>query len=165
MNKIIKEIIPYIVIIILVILIRTFLFTPVVVVGDSMVPTLSNSQILLLDKITYRFKEIERFDIVVIDIGKSEIIKRVIGLPGEKVEYKENKLYINGEVIESVYNFDTQDFNMEYITEKEYIPNDKYLVLGDNRLVSSDSRIIGLIDKKDILGKSYISLWPIKTVK
>lgn len=91
MNKIIKEIIPYIVIIILVILIRTFLFTPVVVVGDSMVPTLSNSQILLLDKITYRFKEIERFDIVVIDIGKSEIIKRVIGLPGEKVEYKENK--------------------------------------------------------------------------
>ena len=154
MSKIVKEIIPYIIIIIVVVLIRTFLFTPVVVVGDSMVPTLENKQILLLDKITYRFKEIKRFDIVVIDTGKSEIIKRIIGLPGETVEYKDNLLYINGEVMESIYNFDTQDFTMESITESELIPEDKYLVLGDNRLVSSDSRIIGLIDKKDILGKT-----------
>lgn len=165
MSKIVKEIIPYIIIIIVVVLIRTFLFTPVVVVGDSMVPTLENKQILLLDKITYKFKEIKRFDIVVIDTGKSEIIKRIIGLPGEKVEYKDNLLYINGEVIESIYNFDTQDFTMESITESELIPEDKYLVLGDNRLVSSDSRIIGLIDKKDILGKTSFSIWPVKKIK
>ena len=94
MSKIVKEIIPYIIIIIVVVLIRTFLFTPVVVVGDSMVPTLENKQILLLDKITYKFKEIKRFDIVVIDTGKSEIIKRIIGLPGETVEYKDNLLYM-----------------------------------------------------------------------
>ena len=165
MSKIVKEIIPYIIIIIVVVLIRTFLFTPVVVVGDSMVPTLENKQILLLDKITYRFKEIKRFDIVVIDTGKSEIIKRIIGLPGETVEYKDNLLYINGEVIESIYNFDTQDFTMESITDSKTIPEDKYLVLGDNRLVSSDSRIIGLIDKKDILGKTSFSIWPIKKIK
>lgn len=165
MSKIVKEIIPYIIIIIVVVLIRTFLFTPVVVVGDSMVPTLENKQILLLDKITYRFKEIKRFDIVVIDTGKSEIIKRIIGLPGETVEYKDNLLYINGEVIESIYNFDTQDFTMESITESKLIPEDKYLVLGDNRLVSSDSRIIGLIDKKDILGKTSFSIWPVKKIK
>ena len=165
MSKIVKEIIPYIIIIIVVVLIRTFLFTPVVVVGDSMVPTLENKQILLLDKISYRFKEIKRFDIVVIDTGKSEIIKRIIGLPGETVEYKDNLLYINGEVIESIYNFDTQDFTMESITESKVIPEDKYLVLGDNRLVSSDSRIIGLIDKKDILGKTSFSIWPIKKIK
>ena len=165
MSKIVKEIIPYIIIIIVVVLIRTFLFTPVVVVGDSMVPTLENKQILLLDKITYRFKEIKRFDIVVIDTGKSEIIKRIIGLPGETVEYKDNLLYINGEVIESIYNFDTQDFTMESITESKLIPEDKYLVLGDNRLVSSDSRIIGLIDKKDILGKTSFSIFPVKKIK
>ena len=165
MSKIVKEIIPYIIIIIVVVLIRTFLFTPVVVVGDSMVPTLENKQILLLDKITYRFKEIKRFDIVVIDTGKSEIIKRIIGLPGETVEYTDNLLYINGEVIESIYNFDTQDFTMESITESKLIPEDKYLVLGDNRLVSSDSRIIGLIDKKDILGKTSFSIWPVKKIK
>lgn len=165
MSKIVKEIIPYIIIIIVVVLIRTFLFTPVVVVGDSMVPTLENKQILLLDKITYKFKEIKRFDIVVIDTGKSEIIKRIIGLPGETVEYKDNLLYINGEVIESIYNFDTQDFTMESITESKLIPEDKYLVLGDNRLVSSDSRIIGLIDKKDILGKTSFSIFPVKKIK
>lgn len=165
MSKIVKEIIPYIIIIIVVVLIRTFLFTPVVVVGDSMVPTLENKQILLLDKISYKFKEIKRFDIVVIDTGKSEIIKRIIGLPGETVEYKDNLLYINGEVIESEYNFDTQDFTMNTITESKVIPEDKYLVLGDNRLVSSDSRIIGLIDKKDILGKTSFSIWPIKKIK
>lgn len=165
MSKIVKEIIPYIIIIIVVVLIRTFLFTPVVVVGDSMVPTLENKQILLLDKITYKFKEIKRFDIVVIDTGKSEIIKRIIGLPGETVEYKDNLLYINGKVVESIYNFDTQDFTMDSITYSKTIPEDKYLVLGDNRLVSSDSRIIGLIDKKDILGKTSFSIWPIKKIK
>ena len=85
MKKFIKELIPYIVIIIVVVLIRTYIITPVIVVGDSMVPTLKDNQILLLNKIDYRFNEIERYDIVVIKVGKSEIIKRVIGLPGENI--------------------------------------------------------------------------------
>ena len=165
MKKVIKELSPYIMIIIVVVLIRTFIVTPVIVVGDSMVPTLKNKQILLLDKMKYAFKNIERYDIVVIKVGKSEIIKRVIGLPGETVEYLDNKLYINGHEVDNDYNYATDDFTLSDICNCETIPKDKYLVLGDNRSVSSDSRIIGLIDKKDIEGQTKISLWPMKKVK
>lgn len=165
MKKIIKQLIPYIVIIIVVVLIRSFVVTPVIVVGDSMKPTLNEGQILILNKLDYRFNEIERYDIVVIKVGKSEIIKRVIGLPGETIEYRNNILYIDGHEETSDYNFDTEDFTLKSICNCDKIPEDKYLVLGDNRQVSSDSRIIGLIDKKDIQGTTQISIWPIKKIK
>jgi len=155
----IKELIPYVVIVVVVVLIRTFIVTPVVVSGDSMVPSLKDGQLLLLNKLSYKFKEIERFDVVVVKIGKNEIIKRVIGLPGETVEYRDSKLYINGELIETEYDFDTDDF------DEKVIPHSQYFVLGDNRAISSDSRIIGTIKRKDIIGKTSISLWPIKMVK
>ncbi len=165
MNKFIKDIIPYIVIIVVVVLIRTFIITPVIVSGDSMVPTLKNKQLLLLNKIDYRFNNINRFDIVVIRVDKNEIIKRVIGLPGETIEYRNNSLYIDGHELTSDYNFETDDFTLKSICNCDKIPQDKYLVLGDNRSVSADSRIIGLIDKKDIEGSVQISLWPIKKIK
>ena len=165
MKKYIKDLVPYIVIIVVVVLIRTFIATPVIVVGDSMVPTLKEGQWLLLNKIGYQFKEIERYDIVVIKMEKSEIIKRVIGLPGETIEYRNNILYINGHEYKTDYNFDTEDFTLKSICNCETIPKDKYFVLGDNRAVSSDSRIIGLIDRKDIKGKTTISIWPMKKIK
>lgn len=164
MKKFIKELIPYIIIIIVVVLIRTYIITPVIVVGDSMVPTLEDGQILLLNKLDYKLNDIERYDIVVIELEKSEIIKRIIGLPGENIEYKNNALYINGHEADSEYNFDTEDFKLKDICNCDKIPKDKYLVLGDNRIVSSDSRIIGLIDKKDIKGSTSLSIWPIKTI-
>ena len=165
MKKFIKELIPYIEIILVVVLIRTFLVTPVMVSGDSMVPTLKNKEILLLNKINYVFNDIKRFDIVVIDLNKKEIIKRVIGLPGETLEYRDNMLYIDGHELDNKYNFDTEDFDLKSICNCDKIPEDKYLVLGDNRSVSADSRIIGLIDKKDIKGSVGFSLWPIRKVK
>ena len=165
MKKIIKELIPYIVIIIVVVLIRTFIATPVIVVGDSMVPTLKDGQILLLNKLDYKLNEIKRYDIVVIKVDNGEIIKRVIGLPGEYIEYRNNTLYINGHEEETIYNFETEDFNLKEICNCDKIPENKYLVLGDNRMVSSDSRIIGLIDIEDIEGSTKISIWPIKTIK
>jgi signal peptidase I len=165
MKKFIKELIPYIVIVIVVVLIRTFIATPVIVSGDSMVPTLKNKQLLLLNKINYKISDIKRFDVVVINIDNKEIIKRVIGLPGEDILYRSNKLYVDGHEIENDYNFDTDDFSLKTICNCTKIPEDKYLVLGDNRAVSADSRIIGLIDKKDIEGNVNISLWPIKKVK
>lgn len=164
MNKFIKELIPYIVIIVGVILIRTYLVTPVIVSGDSMIPTLKDKQLLLLNKINYQLNDIERYDIVVIKIDKKEIVKRIIGLPGETIEYRNNILYINGHEEESNYKFDTDDFNLKSICNCDEIPEDKYLVLGDNRKVSADSRIIGLINKSDIEGNVNISLWPIKKI-
>ena len=165
MKKFIKDLIPYIVITIIVVLIRTFLATPVIVSGDSMVPTLDDKQLLLLNKINYQLTDIKRFDIVVIKIDNKEIIKRVIGLPGENILYRNNTLYVDGHELTNDYNFDTDDFSLKTICDCNRIPENKYLVLGDNRSVSADSRIIGLIDRKDIEGSVELSLWPIKIVK
>jgi len=168
--KFIKELIPYIVIIILVVIIRTYIATPVIVSGDSMDSTLKDKEVLLLNKISYRFKNIERYDIVVINLKrkdfKKELIKRVIGLPGETIEYRNNILYIDGHETETKYNYETADFTLQDICNCSVIPEGKYLVLGDNRSVSADSRSskIGLIDEKEILGKVNISIWPIKKV-
>ena len=93
--KIFKEILPFILIVLIVILIRTYIITPAQVIGSSMEPTLYNSEIIILNKIHYKLSNIKRFDIVVIKMDNEKaLIKRVIGLPGEKVEYKDNKLYI-----------------------------------------------------------------------
>jgi len=165
MKKFIKEIIPYIVIAIVVMVIRTFVATPVIVVGDSMNPTLKNKQLLLLNKLDYKFNDIERYDIVVIKTPKEELIKRVIGLPGEHIEYKDNSLYINNKKTKSEYNFKTDDFKLEDICDCTKIPENKYLVLGDNRGNSLDSRLLGLIDEKDIKGSTHISIFPAKKVK
>ena len=164
-KKFIKELIPYVVIVLVVVLIRSFLVTPVIVSGDSMVPTLNDKEVLLLNKINYKWNDIKRFDIVVIRLENKEIIKRVIGLPGEEVLYRNNSLYIDGHEVENKYNFETEDFSLKTICNCQRIPEGKYLVLGDNRAVSADSRIMGLIDREDIEGSVEISLWPIKTVK
>ena len=160
-----KEIIPYIVIIIVVFLIRTYIATPVIVSGDSMLPTLKENQLLLLNKASYYINDIKRYDIVVIKRENDEIIKRVIGLPGEVIEYRDNVLYVNGHEVDSEYDFDTDEFNLKKVCNCTEIPSGKYLVLGDNRKYSADSRILGLFDESSIEGKVNLSLWPIKKVK
>lgn len=162
MKNIIKELLPYVLILGGVILIRTFIVTPVIVSGDSMKPNLHNGDLLLERKIGYNSTNIKRFDIVVIKDVKEEIIKRIIGLPGEHISYKNNKLYVNDKVLEENFDFrKTNDFNLEEICSCNSIPKGKYLVLGDNRPISKDSRMIGLIDEKDILGKAVYRIWPI----
>ena len=169
MNRFIREWLPYIVIIVFIVFIRSFIITPVIVRGDSMYDTLKNRDVLLLSKISYRVHDIRRFDIVVIkDNASGFIIKRIIGLPGDNVYYKDNKLYINDKEYSHHFTDDvTDDFTLEDICEIKNtecngkIPNDMYLVLGDNRDVSADSRIKGLIDKKDILGHAVYRIWPV----
>lgn len=162
MKNIIRELLPYVLILGGVILIRTFIVTPVIVSGDSMKPNLHNGDLLLERKINYNSTNIKRFDIVVIKECKEEIIKRIIGLPGEHISYKNNKLYVNDKVLEENFDFrKTNDFNLEEICSCNSIPEGKYLVLGDNRPISKDSRMIGLIDEKDILGKAVYRIWPI----
>lgn len=159
-KKIFKEILPYIIIIVIVILIKTYIFSLIRVNGPSMEETLLNKDIMMLDKISYRFKEIKRFDIVVIDIGNEYIIKRIIGLPGEKVSYKNNELYINGKKVKSNFKHaNTEDFKIEY-----KIPNNQYFVLGDNRLNSTDSRIIGMIPKNKIIGHARYTILPFSRI-
>lgn len=172
MNNFLKEWIPYLIIIIVVILIRSYIITPVVVRGDSMDNTLKDGEVLFLSKISYKTHKIERFDIVVVDDVDSDlIIKRVIGLPGDNLEYKDNVLYINDKKYEEKYITDvTEDFNLDDICEINdddcdgEIPGGKYLVLGDNRDVSADSRVKGLIDRKQIIGKTVFRLWPLTKI-
>lgn len=158
--KIIKEIIPYIIIIIAALLIRTFIFTPVKVDGTSMIPTLQDGEILILKKYD---KTYERFDIVVINHNGEKLVKRIIGLPGEIIKYKNNKLYVDGETVEEPLYLETANFSLIDLGYNK-IPEDYYLVLGDNRYNSTDSRMIGLIKKGDILGVTSLRIWPIKKI-
>ncbi len=151
--KIIKEIIPYIVIVLVVVLIRTFIITPVRVDGDSMKNTLKNGDILLL----YKLGSINRLDIIVLDEEKDneKIIKRVIGLPGETVAIKKGKIYINDKVIDDEYAYgETSDY------DKVTLEDDEYFILGDNRLISKDSRYFGPIKKSEIKGKIVFRVFP-----
>ena len=177
MNKFIKEVYPYVIIVIVVVLIRSFVVTPVIVNGPSMEKTLYEGELLILNKIDKEFNKIDRFDIVVINDKKDKelIIKRIIGMPGDKVEYIDNKLYINDELVKDVYrNGKTKNFRIKDIcmTDEKYngncefdvVPDDTYLVLGDNREVSLDSRVLGFINSDDIKGTTRLRLWPLNKI-
>ncbi len=156
-----KELVPYVIIIFVVALIRTFLITPVMVNGSSMYPYLKDKEILILNKTSRDYK---RFDVVVAEAANTKIIKRVIGLPGENIEYKNCKLYINGEEqTDFVSECITNDFSLEELYGYVVIPEDYYFVMGDNRNKSSDSRDyrIGLIKKDQIQGKVIFRLTPL----
>lgn len=158
MNSKLKDILDYVIIIVVVILIRTFLVTPAIVDGSSMDYTLEDGQLVFVNKLVYRLNDIERFDIVVLknEVDDDKIIKRVIGLPNEHIVYKDNILYINDKKVD--FDFDcakTADFEM--ITEEG-----EYLVLGDNRGISKDSRMLGNFTKKDIVGRVRFRLFPFK---
>lgn len=158
--KTVKNILSYVVIIVIAVLIKLYVFSPIRVNGTSMVPTLNDGNIMILNEIGYHLNGLERFDIVVINSNNDKIIKRVIGLPGETVEYKDNKLYINGEeVYENFKHADTKDFKLSDI-DVDVIPENYYFVVGDNRGNSKDSRIIGLISSKQIMGKTSFILYP-----
>lgn len=163
--KFLKDIFPYVLIIILVVLIRTFIVTPAQVDGSSMKPTLSNNNLVILNKLDYRLNDIKRFDIVVVDIKTEKIIKRVIGLPGDTVSYKNKTLYINGKKVEENFTHtnDTRDFKLGDIGYQK-IPGDKYFVVGDNRNNSMDSRMIGLVDKDQILGSVSFRFFPFNKI-
>ena len=155
-----KEIIIYVGIFLLIIIIRTFIITPIRVNGDSMNPTLKDGEIMILNKIGYSINGVERFDIVVVDYNGDKLIKRVIGLPGETLKYENNILYINGQEVEEPYlNESTEDFNITSLGYSK-IPRDCYFVLGDNRDDSKDSRIIGCVSEKQIKGKTSLVILP-----
>ena len=155
MNDKVKEIIEFIILIIIVLLIKQYIVTPIRVNQSSMNDTLFDKDIMILNKIGIRVSDIKRFDIVVVKVGDTKLIKRVIGLPGEEVEYKDNILYINGKEVKDRY-------------ENGYTPNiskvklgkDQYIILGDNRGNSIDSSELGPIQRKQIIGKTSIVIYP-----
>jgi len=156
--KIIKELIPYLIIVLVVVTIRTFIITPIMVQGESMVPTLDGGELMLLKKYDTDYK---RFDIVVINksVEGDNLIKRVIGLPGETIRVRNNTLYINDRVVEDKYAYgDTGNF--QEITLGE----DEYFLMGDNREISKDSRTIGIIKSQEIEGTVGVVLYPFNKI-
>lgn len=151
--KKLKELMPYIIIVVVVLLVRSFIVTPGLVNGSSMEPTLYNNELVLINKIGLN-KGIDRYDIVVVKYENSTIIKRVIGLPYETVEYINDTLYIDGEIVNTKVDFEyTKDFKLT-------AGKNEYIVLGDNRNISKDSRIIGPVKERDIIGKVDLVLFP-----
>lgn len=154
------SLVPYVVIIFLVFLIRSFIITPVRVTGSSMYPYLKDSEILMLEKYDRDFK---RFDIIVANAANTKVIKRIIGMPGEKIKYEDCNLYINDKIVDDyVKECITGDFSLENLYGYLVIPEDYYFVMGDNRKESSDSRDvrIGLIKEDKIEGKAIFRVTP-----
>ena len=164
-----KDTLKYLIVIVVVLVIVLYVVTLQQVVGPSMQPTLNEGDVLILNKFHYYLFDVKRNDVVSLKYdGSKYLIKRVIGLPGESIYYKDNILYINGNPYKEniVEGLITEDFDLKDLGYDK-IPDDMYLVLGDNRGNSLDSRNkeVGLIKKEDIIGKVFIRIWPLNGFK
>ena len=155
-NYYLREYGPYLAVIVIVLLVKQFLFSPVMVSGESMINTLKDSDIMIMDKISLSTSPIKRFEIVVISYKNRYLIKRVVGLPGETIEYKDNKLYVNGEFIEETF-LDKEQITKDFSVK---VPDDFYFVLGDNRVNSNDSRYLGCFSLEKIEGRTSFTIFP-----
>ncbi|OEG00378.1 signal peptidase I [Vulcanibacillus modesticaldus] len=139
-------------------IIHTFLFAIVIVSGPSMEPTLHNGERLILNKIVYKIHPPERGDIIVFHATETDdYIKRVIGIPGDKIEFKNNQLFVNGQPVEEPYLGDVYTGDISPFT----VPDETLYVLGDNRNNSSDSRIFGPVAIDKVVGRVKIVIWPL----
>ncbi|TMW73195.1 signal peptidase I [Alteribacter natronophilus] len=156
----------------LAVVIRYFFFAPIVVDGESMMPTLEHNDRMIVNKIGYNISEPDRFDIVVFHATHTkDYIKRVIGLPGDTIAYEDDVLYVNGEAVDEPYLDEykanagtgpfTSDFTLEETTGYETVPEGHMFVLGDNRQHSKDSRHIGMIPYDEVVGKANFVFWPV----
>ncbi|MBM7644529.1 signal peptidase I [Scopulibacillus daqui] len=154
------------------IMIRTFLFSSYVVEGKSMMPNLQDGNRLIVNKIDYNISKPHRFDVVIFHADKTkDYVKRVIGLPGDKIAYKNDVLYINGKPVNEPYLKPykdklitgqlTEDFTLKEYTGHSTVPKGKLWVMGDNRQKSVDSRQFGFVDMDKVVGKVNIRFWPL----
>ena len=163
-REFILDFIKLIIVIVIILVLMIYVVSVTQVVGNSMSSTMENGDVLILNKIKYRFSEIRRGDIISLEYEDTKyLIKRVIGLPGDTISIQNNKVYINGEVYIENYLEEGLIYDDFELTSLGYqkIPDDMYFVLGDNREDSLDSREIGLISKDEVIGKVSFRIWPL----
>lgn len=172
MKEIIKELAGWLLYIVLIIAFTWFVVTFVgqrtEVSGSSIETTLSDKDQLIVDKMTYRFRDPKRYDIVVFPYQYQDntyYIKRIIGLPGETVQILSGMVYIDGMRLDEHYGNEIME-NPGIAEEPLTLGEDEYFVLGDNRNNSSDSRAsdVGLIHRKDLIGRAWIRVWPLSQI-
>ena len=164
---------PFVIAAILAIVIRTFLLGPYKIPTGSMHPTFMEGDRIFVDKLSYRFHEPERGDIIVFKypLDKSkDFVKRLVGLPGDKIEIRDGKLIINGRLIDDppfsehyYYNRDDWDFGKH--GQIIAVPEGNFFAMGDNSAQSSDSRNWGFVPRKNMVGKAFLIWWPPKRIK
>lgn len=150
-----------IVALLIVVPIRTFIFQPFFVKGQSMEPNFENGDYLIIDEISYRFREPQRGEVIVFKYPNNpsqRYIKRIIGLPGETVEVKDGKVFIANEQLDESSYFPGEIFTPG--SAQLSLKNNEFFVLGDNRIASSDSRSWGVLPRNDIIGRVFIRAWP-----
>lgn len=175
MNKVMKEIISTLLYLLGVLcltwLVITFVGQRTEVDGASMEPTLNNGDNLIVDKISYRFRDPQRFDIIVFPFQYEKdtfYIKRIIGLPGETVQIDQaGNIYINGEILQE--NYGKEIIRADHVgiaANPIVLGKDEYFVMGDNRNNSTDSRteLVGNIKRKDIVGRAWVRIWPFSDI-
>jgi signal peptidase I len=160
LSEVVETIVPAVLI---AILINIFLAQATRVYGQSMEPNLHTDQRLVVEKLSYNFHEPRRGDIVILQVPQADsglLIKRVIGLPGEKVEIKEARVYINDQPLEEPYLSIQSQRDMRAIV----VPPEHIFVLGDNRGFSNDSRAFGPVPLDNVIGRAWFSYWPLDQV-
>ena len=171
-EKELREAIGWIIYILIVVcatyLIVTYVGQRTKVSGDSMQATLQDGDNLIVDKISYRFRDPERFEIIVFPYRYAEntyYIKRIIGLPGETVQIIDGYVYINGEKLDENYGLEVMNSAGNAATPIE-LGEDEYFVLGDNRNHSADSResSVGVLHRDELIGRAWIRIWPLKSM-
>ncbi len=170
-KELLSWVVPILVAVVIAFVVRQFLLAPVTVKGESMEPTYhNNDRVMILKPGGLDYDDVIVFQSPVED---DHYIKRIIGLPGDNVEVKDEKLYVNGKEVKQDYIEEaaaqyeketglkyTEDFTMEEVTGKTEVPKDSYFVLGDNRPNSSDGRAYGFITKDAVDGKVLFRYWP-----
>jgi signal peptidase I len=154
-------------------LIKTFLIQAFYIPSASMVPTLEVGDRVLVNKLSYRLHDVNRGDLVVFERPEGEasdikdLIKRVVGLPGEEVVIHDNAVWIDGEKLDEGYLPDGTVINQGKLqctnSQPCVVPEDSVWVMGDNRDESFDSRYFGPIEEDDIVGRAFLRIWPLNS--
>ncbi|MDO5695261.1 MAG: signal peptidase I [Eubacteriales bacterium] len=162
-----RTLISWVVVLVVIVLINVYIGRLVRVDGHSMDPNLSHGQLLIMDKITYRFRAPKRNEIVIFPHGDKLFIKRVIGLPGETVQIRDGQFYINGQLLADKYGKEPIAQTMYGRAVHEVrLGADEYFCVGDNRNHSGDSRLdsVGNVHRDDIRGRAIFRLTPFREI-